>query len=228
MVISYAAALKAPMLDSVQERRLITKWQAQRDRAAMQALVTSHARQVHACVRRINRTPDHQEDLLAEGLIGLIQAADRFDLSRDTRFSTYAQWWVQNYVRAANARLRSVIDTPSNARSLAIHDFHGAEEGEGTLEDSLASDDPTPEEATLARAHKRELRQLMAAALTDLGATEQDIVIARNLRQTPEPLEDLAQRLGMGRDRLRQIERRALSRLKYALLARGVTTARMV
>ncbi len=57
---------------------------------------------------------------------------------------------------------------------------------------------------------------------------EREIVISRNLRTVPETIEALAERLGLGRDRMRQIERRALSRLKFALLSRGVSSARAI
>ena len=71
------------------------------------------------------------------------------------------------------------------------------------------------------------LRRVIAEAMGKLGEDEREIVLARNLRPVPATVEELAQRLGVSRDRLRQIERRAMLRLKYELLSRGVTAARL-
>lgn len=231
MTISYTAALRAPMLEVEHERMLIENWQARGHKASLQTLIVSHARQVHACVRRINSKREHQEDLVAEGLIGLIKAADRFEIEKDVRFSTYAYWWVMNSVRAANARLRAVVDVPLGApqeeKQIYTPVFLNDEGEEVDLDERLPSDVPTPEEQVIAQSHSDEMRKTMADAMQDLSEIERDIVISRNLTADPEATEDLATRLGLGRDRLRQVERRAMSRLKFALMARGVSAASM-
>lgn len=227
MTISYSAALKAPMLEREQERSLIEQWQQKRDGTSLQVLIASHARQVHACARRMNSNFEHQEDLVAEGLIGLITAADRFELSRDVRFSTYAQWWVMNSVRTANARLSNVVAMPPSVKHSDASVANTAI-SEDDLDEFLTSEDPTPEEQAIAKSDSDEMRRQMVAALQELNDIEREIVISRNLRTVPETIEALAERLGLGRDRMRQIERRALSRLKFALLSRGVSSARAI
>ncbi len=229
MTISYSAALKAPMLEIEHERILIENWQTRGHKPSLQALITSHARQVHACVRRINSKTEHHEDLVAEGLIGLIKAADRFEVEKDVRFSTYAYWWIMNGVRAANMRVRGVVDVPLGAakedRLISVTTYLNDDGEEVDLDDILPSEDPTPEEQVIAQSHSDEIRKTMAAAMLDLSEVERDILISRNLSAEPEATDDLATRLGLGRDRLRQVERRAMSRLKFALMARGVNTA---
>lgn len=232
MLISYTAALKAPMLELEQERKLIEQWQGQGDTASLQALITSHARQVHACARKVNSKIEHHEDLVAEGVIGLIKAADKFELAKNVRFSTYAHWWVLNSVRAANARLKNIVDIPLSAQSatsaLSLVNPVGANGESVDLDDVLPSEDPTPEECVISRSEAAELRKTMVSAMQDLSVVERDIVVSRSLSSEPEPLQALADRLGLGRDRLRQVERRALSRLKFALMARGLSTANPV
>ncbi|GAA6209914.1 RNA polymerase factor sigma-32 [Cognatishimia sp. WU-CL00825] len=232
MAISYSAALDAPLLEAEQERDLIQQWQIKKDRASLQVLITSHARQIHSCARRLNSNPDHHDDLVAEGMIGLIHAADRFEPAKQVRFSTYAHWWVLNYVRKANTRLKHIVDVPkgreieASLSSEALAFMPGVVEAlDGELDESLRSDAPTPEEHAIAESGNAEMRRVMLEALKELGDVEQDIVISRNLRRVPESVDDIAKRLGVGRARLRQIERRAMSRMKFALLSRGVTTA---
>lgn len=230
MAISYATARGAPLLDVEQERILIGRWQVDRDRAALEALILSHARQVYACAMRLTREADDCEELIAEGMVGLIRAADRFDPARDVRFSTYAQWWIQNSALRALARLRSVIDVPPRARRAAgvpqqVAPPDAGEEYVGM--DAMQSPDPTPEERMIARSANARLRGLIVEAMGELGEVEREIVVSRNLRQVPDTVEDLAGRLGLSREKLRQIERHAMMRLKYGLLSRGVTAAQL-
>lgn len=229
MAISYATARQAPLLDMERERALIRRWQADRDRTALEALILSHARQVYACVLRLSSEAADREELIAEGMVGLIRAADRFDLSRGVRFSTYAAWWIQNSAVRAQARLNSVIDVPPRARrgAGALTQIAPSGDDDAAGMDAMRSPDPTPEERMIARSANARLRNLIAEAMGELGAMEREIVLSRNLRQGPDTVEDLAGRLGLSREKLRQIERRAMSRLKYGLLSRGVTAAQL-
>lgn len=233
MAISYAMALNAPMLDMEQERNLIRRWQDKQDRAALEELILSHARQVYSVVMRTSCGPADREELVAEGVVGLITAAERFELSRDTRFSTYAHWWVTNRVSEARARLFSVVDLPSRVkRGLAnAPDMPAVEYDRDVSQDDwaerLESDDPTPEEQVIARSTHQALSRVIGEVMAELEETEREILVSRNLNQVPVSVEDLALRFGMSRDRLRQVERRAMARMKFGLLSRGVTAAQL-
>lgn len=54
------------------------------------------------------------EDLMQEGQIGLIKAADRYDPTQGTRFSTYAVWWIRQAVGRAVANTGRMIRLPVN------------------------------------------------------------------------------------------------------------------
>lgn len=231
MTLSYTEALKVPLLDVAQERQLIHNWQNNQDKSALQALIDAHVRLVHAYVRRfVSFKEDRYEDLVAEGTLGLIQAADRFDLEREARFATYGHWWIANKVRAAHVTTAEVADLPPGsteglvADPEAIVSHRAARDSEdGDLQDQLQSTDPTPEEHAIADSNRTALRRDLAMALIDLEEVEQDIVISRSFRATPDSLDTLSERHGVARERLRQIERRAMSRLRHALLTRGIT-----
>ncbi|TDK50220.1 sigma-70 family RNA polymerase sigma factor [Antarcticimicrobium luteum] len=228
MAISYATARGAPLLDMEQERILIGRWQAERDRTALEALILSHARQVYACAARLCFDAADREDLIAEGMVGLIRAANRFDLAREVRFSTYAHWWILHSATRALARLNNVVDLPARAQRAAGKAKQATPlDGSGDALEAMQSPDPTPEERMIARTANARLRRLIAEAMGELGDVEREIVLSRNLRQVPDTIEDLAVRLGVSREKLRLIERRAMSRLKYGLLSRGVTAAQL-
>jgi len=222
MTISYASARNAPILEWADERRLIEGWQRRKDKFALEKLLLSHVRIVFAWVRKLSTDKAEQEEMLSEGILGLIKAADMFDLAREVRFSTYARWWVKNSVLSAFERLRSIVEMPAGMR---------AEDGQQIkqstdLFDMLVCDDPTPEERMIALSSRDLLRKHLAEALTGLGEIDRDVVTSRTLKQPSETIDDLAVRLKMNSTKLRQIERRAMSRLKNELLARGVTTSR--
>ena len=64
--------------------------------------------------------------------------------------------------------------------------------------------------------------------MQELSSFEREIIIARNLQTPSATIDVLSERFGVSGERLRQIERRAMSRLKYELLCRGVTSFRVM
>ncbi|NEK23813.1 sigma-70 family RNA polymerase sigma factor [Sulfitobacter sp. JBTF-M27] len=226
MTYSYAAARSAPLLEWEDERLLIENWQLRQDANALEALVLSHARIVHYWARKLSRDKVEQEELVSEGIIGLIRAADLFDVTREVRFSTYARWWVKNSVLTALDRLRSVVETPANARKSAPQQINRSIDDEDNFE-GLVSDDPTPEEHMIAKSSRDAMRRRITDAMTGLNDIDREVLTCRSLKQPPDTISDLANRLGMNTSKLRQLERRAMARLKYELIARGVMTSRV-
>ena len=238
---SVQAAAKVPLLELDEERNAIRRWQDHGDREALELLIRSHARQAWSLASRYTDNPVHLEDLAAEGILGLIRAADDFDLCQDVRFSTYAAWWVMNGVTSAAARIRSVIDVPVRAvtdmrsgrmdeedQAIVAMAMQGmvaldAPVGDGThsLMDALVSADLTPEESSVAESMHQVQRRLIEQAMSGLNPEEAEVIRRRRLQAVPETLEDLADAMDMTRDRLRQVERRAMTRLRRFLLDNG-------
>lgn len=52
---------------------------------------------------------ESREDLAHEGVLGLLEAARRFDPARGLRFSTYAAWWVRAHIRRARMRSQALV-----------------------------------------------------------------------------------------------------------------------
>ncbi|MGH7034229.1 MAG: sigma-70 family RNA polymerase sigma factor, partial [Stellaceae bacterium] len=88
-------AKRYPMLSPERETELATAWRDRDDRYALDQLVGSHLRLVVKLARGFAGYGLPLADLVAEGNVGLMQAAEKFDPDRGFRFATYAMWWIR-------------------------------------------------------------------------------------------------------------------------------------
>ncbi len=94
--------------------------------------------------------------------------------------------------------------------------------GEDEWQDFLADERPTPEETVMFARDGRTRSIWLAQALAELSDREQTIIKERRLRDEARTLEDLGRDLGISKERVRQIEHRALEKLKSSLQQRSV------
>ena len=94
--------------------------------------------------------------------------------------------------------------------------------GEDEWQDFLADERPTPEETVMFARDSRTRSIWLAQALAELTDREQIIIKERRLRDDARTLEELGRDLGISKERVRQIEHRALEKLKVSLLERSV------
>lgn len=255
------AAMTAPMLDADTEGELLRAIQQRDDRRALGRLLAAHLRLVVSVAGRFSRAGLSLSELVAEGNLGLVEAARRFDADKGTRFGTYAAWWVRARISRFAMGNRRIVPLPStrNARKLlagmrAVERALQQATGElptraqialatGTSEDDVAqvevalaardvavgpSDDgtsveldaqgPSPEQqiADCEEARVRDDRIRRALALLD--GREREIVQRRILDDEEETLASIGDALGLSRERVRQLEVRAKSKLRAALL----------
>ena len=84
-----------PILSPEMELNLTTAWASRGDPHALEQLVGSHLRLVIKIARGFGGYGLPLTDLVAEGNVGLMQAAQKFDPARGFRFATYATWWIR-------------------------------------------------------------------------------------------------------------------------------------
>ena len=88
-------AKRFPMLSLEREQELARAWRNHGDKAALRDLVGSHLRLVIKIARGFTGYGLPIPDLISEGNVGLMQAAQKFDPDRGFRFATYAMWWIR-------------------------------------------------------------------------------------------------------------------------------------
>jgi RNA polymerase sigma-32 factor len=95
--------------------------------------------------------------------------------------------------------------------------FH--DEGSGSeLQDYVAQEGVDQETLLLEFDETEHRHGLLMDALSSLNEREQDILKARRLKETPETLEELSHKFGVSRERVRQIEARAMEKLQQIML----------
>ena len=97
------------------------------------------------------------------------------------------------------------------------------DEGEESWQDHLADTRPNPEETYTARHDGDRRRGWLYLALARLSARERRIVEARQLAESSLTLEDLGREFGVSKERVRQLEQRALGRLRKEVLAQSLS-----
>jgi len=88
-------AMSIPLLEENHEKVLAKKWIKNKDESALHELTQSHIRLVIAFAVKYKNYGLNLSDLIQEGNIGLMKAAERFELDKEVRFSTYAGWWIR-------------------------------------------------------------------------------------------------------------------------------------
>ena len=253
---------ETPLLKKDEERQLAYRVE-DGDSAARDHLVRANLRLVVSIARRYAGRGLGLEDLIAEGNLGLIRAAEGFDPSRNTRFSTYASYWIKQSIkrlvintaktirlpaymvelltkwRRAAAKLQEGLGrAPAEEevahelglpkkklsiikKAMRIHNGgpQGSREEEGGTLDELLPD-LRCKSPDAAMADHDELRQVLGL-LETMDVREATVLRLRFGLDGGGPLtlKEVGGRLGLTRERVRQIERAALAALAEGLQA---------
>ena len=248
-------AAKWPLLTAEEEVELAKRIE-RGDKAAKDRMINSNLRLVVSVARKYQGHGLTLGDLVQEGMLGLIRAAEKFDWRRGYKFSTYATWWIRQAVqrgvankartiripvhiserqqkisraerdltakleraptdeevaKASKLPLKQVREVRNAARAVASLDRPIGSENDTAMGDLIASESNVAEEVEVSLQETA-----LHRALADLPEREQEIVRLRyglNGDSDPKSLEEIGRRLGLTRERVRQIEARALQRL---------------
>ncbi|MFM0241367.1 sigma-70 family RNA polymerase sigma factor [Paraburkholderia phytofirmans] len=250
-----SAELEKGDLPTALHEAMITKGLAARSRMTL-----ANLRLVAHVARPFSHMSDlSEEDLIQEGILGLIRAAEKFDHTLGLKFSTYATWWIRQAVTRAIADRGVTIRLPAYL-TLEVHRYRRAlrllhnvnpartpsltelanelawpvdrvafvqhlsalqptsledsiaNAPDARLADLVASEEERPDET----AERTSLRKAVANAVAELSDNERLVL---NLRfglldeSGGRTLEEVGQEMGVTRERVRQIQAKALKRL---------------
>lgn len=185
------------------------------DKAARQLLVNHNVAFVLSLCRRFANKGCRMDDLVQEGMIGLLKAVEHFDPARGNRFSTYASWWIHAYVRKylrdMRATVKPVVTSPGQARFALPKDISldapMGEEDDTTRLDRLEDEGPSQEDDFLRDEHSSEVRQALERVRSRVGGLGWDIILQRLEQDQPRTLEEIGRDWGLSRERVRQVEK---------------------
>jgi len=262
------AAMNAPMLEREHEMELGRRWRDDGDDDALHELISAHIRLVVKIATGFKGYGLPIPDLIQEGNIGLLQAANRFDPDRNVRFSTYATWWIMAAIQEYIVRNSSIVrigTTPAQkslffnlrrlrarfsgspavpirdedrvrvARELGVpvaaverveanlswpdrslNATVGAEETD-ELMNFLADTRPSPEDRVAETRDRATRAKWLRNAMKTLTPREREIITRRFLGEDKITLAEIGESYGVTKERVRQIEGKALEKLRSVL-----------
>ncbi|MFA6128502.1 MAG: sigma-70 family RNA polymerase sigma factor [Bacteroidales bacterium] len=228
------------------------------DQKALEKLTKANLRFVVSVAKQYQNQGLSLPDLINEGNLGLIKAAEKFDETRGFKFISYAVWWIRQSILQALAEQSRIVRLPLNqvgslnkinkaysrfeqenerkpsAEELSIVLDLPAEkisdtlrvsgrhisvdapfvEGEAnSLLDVLINDDsPNADHALINESLSREIDR----ALQTLTEREQDIIkLFFGIGCSEMTLEEIGEKFGLTRERVRQIKEKAIRRLRH-------------
>lgn len=185
---------------------------------ARKELIERHIRLVASIALKFRQTNVLMDDIMAEGIQGLIVALDKFDHTRGIKLSTYAAWWIRQRIQRLIGKMSGAVAIP--------HDVSQGKRKEGMVRSELQVEfgrTPTDDEVSSALGQDRNLTNRVKFAPTsslsldeplneDSDSTLADLMSAEEeLNQSYREDGSLKDDIGVALSFLDQRERKVLS-----------------
>lgn len=197
---------KFPILTK-EEKLIITKQAKQGDEKAIVRLIETNLRLVLMVVFKLWRPGYPLMDMISEGYFGLIKAVKVFDHDKGFSFTTYAVPWIKY------SAIKAIVDN-NNHHHISL-DEPVYEDEDKTLKDFLVSKEPQADEILFNSQIKGRIKSILSL----LNSRERKVVVFRFWHDLT--LEQIGDIVGLKKERTRQIEAKALRKLRRAMYANG-------
>ena len=227
-----------PILKPAEEKALAERFFNDGDLDAARQLVLCHLRFVAHLARSYQGYGLPHADLIQEGNVGLMKAVKRFDPSVGVRLISFAVHWIKaemheyilrNWrivkVATTKAQRKLFFNLRSAKRSLSwLSASDMAFDGYATDDDTvsapvhfLASAAPDPADLVADADSQRDVSLRLSEGLAKLDERSRDILQQRWLSDAKSTLHELAAEYGVSAERIRQLEKNAIKKLKLAI-----------
>ena len=106
---------KEKLLTKKEEYNLIISWQKNKNNKSLDKLLKAYKKLVVSFSKKYFSYGLPQEDLIQEGMMGLMYGIEKFDISRGFRLSTYANWWIKAMMQDYILKNWSIVKSGSTA-----------------------------------------------------------------------------------------------------------------
>jgi RNA polymerase sigma-32 factor len=260
---------RSKILEKKEEFYLITKWRDEKDQKALQKILNAYLRLSVSYAKKYINYGIPLDDLIHEGVIGIMHALEKFDISKDFRLSTYASWWIRASIQDYILKNWSVVRTGSSASQKQLffnlkkikkkildvsRDFMGQDEinsvskmlnvksldiqnmesrlsrGDVYLNQRIGDEDgnelmsllpdnsKNPEELAEMYFDNKSKTDWLMKAIEQLSEREKIIIQSRKLVENAMTLGQLGKKLNISKERVRQIETKALNKIKKTII----------
>lgn len=190
----FSEVSKIKLLTEKEEYELLEKV-ANGDQAALSHLVKANLRFVVSVAKQFQNQGLSLEDLISDGNIGLIKAAERFDNSRGFKFISYAVWWIRQSIMQSISDNGKMIRLPNN-QNLAINKINRTSQ---KLEIELEREPTEQELAAVLEETELKVRDIILSNLGRVTSLDnpvtdgEDMVLSDCIpnRNIPSPDDDL-------------------------------------
>ena len=193
------------------------------DQRALERLTKANLRFVVSVAKQYQNQGLTLSDLINEGNLGLIKAAQRFDETRGFKFISYAVWWIRQSILQALAEQSRIVRLPLNkVGSLnkinkAFSNLEQEFEREPSADELLDVLENTSAPRTdLQLEYIESLRKEIERSLSTLTDRQKDVLkyyFGIGVEH-PMSLEDIGEKFGLTRERVRQIKDKAINKLR--------------
>lgn len=214
---AYCAEIGKLALLTMEEEQQFGKLAMEGDADARRRLVEGNLRLVVRIAREYCGMGLDLEDLVGIGNLGLIRAAEKFDISKNAKFSTYCAWWVKAYIRA---ELKRRSHTPEASAVSVEEELVGDGEGNSVrIIDLIADESPTAPERMAIDEERARAMKCMRNVLAHCSQRDKEIFAKRlglNGRQ-PLKLRELAAQYGITDSAIDILVKRLLAKMREQL-----------
>lgn len=243
-----------PVLSQEDEFKVAERYYKTRSLDDAHTLVTANLRYVVKIAFEFRNYGCRLADLVQEGNIGLMVAVKKFNPYKGFRLITYATWWIKSFIQDFILKSRGIVKRGTKALKKRLFYRKEAplapagessilparsDDGDNAIDLSLnssLSDDaathldmlkdtaPSQEEVVTGMQESALVKKEVRDALMLLNDRERLVIENRLMSEEPESLQGLGDKLGLTRERVRQIESDAIKKLKKKLALKDIVT----